>query len=250
MPKAKKISTNELIQIIQKYISSNPYIGKLKYADLVSYSKKIGYSNLIYQDFSRNLEIRQIFNEFNEKNSLLNANKLNPTGGFKKITLNIETIVDTYGNDKKTQKAILNIFKDSYNKAFERIQLVEEENTKLRNELNSMNILLNKTIEKNKFLKSQLKTSKEDLKEKKKINQEIRVMNLVEYLINKNCVSKLNKNDIVEVMKNIYYPNTLTSDLVNTSNLNDIIYNMNTVVDNDEDTETNNIIPLNPNFFD
>ena len=103
MAKPKKISTDELIQIIENYISSHPYVGKLKYSDLVLFSKEIGYTNLIYQDFSRNSEIKQIINEFNEKNTLLNANKLSSTDDFKKITLNVDTIVETYSNDKKTQ---------------------------------------------------------------------------------------------------------------------------------------------------
>lgn len=250
MGKARKISTDELIQIIQRYVSSNPYVGKLKYSDLVSYSKKIGYSNLIYQDFSRNLEIKQLINEFNEKNTLLNANKIDSTNGFKKITLNVDTIVETYANDKKTQKALLNIFKDSYGKAFDRIQFIEEENNKLKEEISSLRKSLNDSIALNKSLKSQLKSSKDDSKEKRKINQEIRIMNLVEYLINRDCVSKLGKNDIVEIMKNIYYPTTSTSDLLDISMLNDESNCMESLSEDEEKRETSNIIPLNPNFFD
>lgn len=251
MGKSKKISTDKLIQIIEKYIAATPYVGKLKYSDLVTFSKEIGYCNLIYQDFSRNPEIKQIVNEFNEKNTLLNINKFNSTEGLKKITLNVDTIVETYANDKKTQKALLNIFKDSYSKAFERIQLLEENNNKLLDELSTLNDTLNKIVIQNKSLKAEIKKSKEDAKEKRKINQEIRIMNLVEYLIKKDCVQKLTKDEIVEVMKNIYYPTTSTSDLLESSDFTDNIKFMNSdLTENNSDREVNNIVPLNANFFD
>lgn len=251
MAKPKKISTDELIQIIENYISSHPYVGKLKYSDLVIFSKDIGYTNLIYQDFSRNSEIKQIINEFNEKNTLLNANKLSSTDDFKKITLNIDTIVETYSNDKKTQKALLNIFKDSYNKAFEKIQSLEISNKELIEKLSTSNKTLNDLHEENKKLKAELKSNKEAEKEKKKITQEKRIMSLIEYLIGKNCAQPLSKEDIIEVMKNIYYPSTSASDLLDSHTLDESVIEFSeSLIKPDNTDEQSNVISLNPNFFD
>lgn len=245
MSNRRKISTEKLKEIIVDYIANNKYVAKLKYTELVKHSILMGYNNINSQDFIRNIEIKNIVDEFNQKNKMSDYLKKNKD--FKQlqyIKLDIESIIDNNTN-KVTQKALLNIYKDNYNRAFEELKRLNNENNELKNTIVSLTEEVKEIKKKNQAYKVEIESKKDEIKLQEKIDKEHRCLNAIEYLIDRNLAYKLTKEDIKELMKYLFK-----------DNYNDIIEIDNTNIDDsdeevvDENTFESNIVELKlPNIF-
>ncbi|MCI1585687.1 MAG: hypothetical protein LKH84_20735, partial [Clostridium beijerinckii] len=70
MARPRKLSEEELFNIIERYLIDNPYIVSLKFSELASYSQELGYNDVTYQDFSRNKEIKKFVDEFKKQKKM------------------------------------------------------------------------------------------------------------------------------------------------------------------------------------
>lgn len=205
----KKFETAELLEIIKKYIDDNQYITKLKYVDLVNYSKKfLGYEKIYSQDFMRNGEIKEIIKKFNSK--ILSAEN-NSSVNF--VDIDVNSIIDN--NDANMQKTILRLYKDNYNKAFKELNRLKEQEVFMLKEIKNKEKLIKELISENKIMKKEILQFKENSRYTEKVIKEKRAINSVEYLYKKGIITELNKKDLVDLLRNIFNLNVLDSDNLN-----------------------------------
>jgi hypothetical protein len=111
----RKVPSEELLTIVEKYLVENQYITILKYSDLAKYSKELGYAEITYQDFCRNKEIKAFIEEYNRQKKMTMYSKLN-SDKLDKLSFNVDDVVDKNIKNVKQLKVILKIFKNIYDK--------------------------------------------------------------------------------------------------------------------------------------
>lgn len=222
MVRPRKLQTEELLEVIHKYLTETPYLKKLAYSDLSGFANKLGYSNITYQDFSRNTKIQEFVYKYNEQKKLSDSYKIN-SKNLIKLDFNVDRVVDKNINDSRQLKAILKIYKDGYDKAFDSIIEVKNENKELKSENEELKNLL---IEKDRYIKeikkksnanladkdAEIKSLKARLKalsESEKIKREDRatqdMCELLKYVINEFKIPLKDKEDLVNLIKNFGY---------------------------------------------
>lgn len=193
----KKFETEELMKIIENYLTDNKYVIKLKYVDLVKYSKRNGDKNIFSQDFIRNNNVKEFIKNFNN-----NMVKMSEKREVEFVDIDVENILES--NDKVTQKAILHLYRENYRKAFEELKVIDKE----KNELIARSKDREKKIEdlwmENKELKQKMILMKKQNNDNNKNLKEIRAINGIEYLYEKNIIGQLSKKELQEVLINIF----------------------------------------------
>lgn len=194
----KKFDTDELVNIIQKYLDDNHHVTKLKYVDLVRYAKEIlGYEKIYSQDFMRNEGVKDVVEKFNS--DILN-NVSASKGNF--VDININSIIDN--NNANMQKTILRLFKENYNQAFKKLQELSKREGILLEKLEEKERIIKKILVENKELQYEISKIKKNEAYKEKIIKEERAIRGVQYLHNRGIVSELNKNEVLDLLRGIY----------------------------------------------
>ncbi|MDK0634428.1 hypothetical protein QTI80_03910 [Clostridium perfringens] len=254
MARPKKIETETLLEILNSYVDTNKYLTKLKYAQLVEHGIEMGFENLIYQDFSRNKKVRTIVETFNANNSIsayIQENR--ESADNTKINFIPSDIVRKYGNDKKHLESVLRVYEKSYNKAFEKIQILE---SKIESLLEKDRIQL-ETIKK---LRAKTANTKEELSKVKRANRiddelskQERLLNALKMLFDMTTVPLESKEDLFELLKNLGYKNTtdlFSLDVMNSEEEKEENKLVQTIVDKIEKNEKEkNSKIIVPNFM-
>lgn len=190
MARPRKYSDEELLEIIRIYMKDTPYLTNLKYADLVRYAKEeLNYNDIAYQDFSRNDTIKEFVNIQKERKNMSSYLKNHEDCIYEKLQFNVDQIVDKYINIPKQLKAVLKLFKESYDKSFE-IIIEQQESIKESNNIIS---------EQEKAIKN-LKEKNKNLREK---NNKLGEFNSTNYNLKKLKYMYLLLNDMI-VQSNFY----------------------------------------------
>lgn len=217
MARPRKLSDDELLKIIEKYIIDKPYIVSLRYTDLAKYSQEeFGIENVTYQDFSRNKKIQQVVELYKQQKEMTTYIKLN-SDKLEKLNFNVENIVEKYKNDSKQLKVILKVFKDGYDKAFNALKKYDDSDKKNRNIIKEQEKAIKELKDKNKELRAKVNQTIENRKQNKDTERLKWMYLLLKDMINqKNCGIETDE-DIIEILKNFGYSKD------DTANIEDIL---------------------------
>ncbi|ALB46991.1 hypothetical protein [Clostridium beijerinckii] len=216
MARPRKLSDDELLKIVEKYIIEKPYIVSLKYTDLAKYSQEeLGIENVTYQDFSRNKNVQRFVELHKKQKDMTTYIRLN-SDKLEKLNFNVENIVEKYKNDSKQLKVILKVFKEGYDKAFDTLIKYDDSDKKNRNIIKEQEKAIKELKDKNKELRAKLSQTIENSKQNKDTERLKWMYLLVKDMINKkNCRIEANE-DIIEILKNFGY---LKDDIANVENI-------------------------------
>lgn len=205
MARPRKISEEELFNILNKYIENNPYITTLKYADLVRYSKEeLGHENIEYQDFSRNKNIKEFIKIYKERKDMTSYIKLN-NDKLEKVDFNVDDVVDRYKSTPKQLKSILKVFKDVYDNAFSLLSKYEKSNSKNMEIIKEQENTISNLKEKNKELREQLVTQKQNNSESYRIEKLKWVYLGIKDIIDNTSYDIETKEEVLDILKNFGY---------------------------------------------
>lgn len=217
MARPRKLSDEELLKIVEKYIIEKPYIVSLKYTDLAKYSQEeLGIENITYQDFSRNKKIKEAVDIYKKQKDMTMYIKLN-SDKLEKLDFNVENIVEKYKNDPKQLKVILKVFKEGYDRAFDTIIEYDSCDKKNRDIIKEQEKAIKELKEKNKELRSELNKKAEVSKENKATEKLKWIYLLLNDMINQKNFRVETKDDIIEILKNFGYSKS------DTANIEDIL---------------------------
>lgn len=243
MARPRKYTTDTLLTIIERYLSDNEYITKLTYANLTEYAKGIGYEKIDWQDFGRNKEIKKFVEEYNKQKKLTMYSKLN-SDKLAKLDFNVEDIVDKNIKDTRQLKAILKVFKEGYDKAFNKIieneEIIKECKVKIEEQLE----VINQLKEKNKSLRLEIKEIRETNKSDKNIEKERYIYSLLKYIIDTKNVPINDEEDILNILKNLI--NLNTSDVMDEKEILEKEFKIENEIEQNT-KEEENIISINKN---
>lgn len=201
MSRKRKISTEELNNIITEYIYYNKYVPKIKYTELVEYAETIGY-NLHPNDFGRNEEIKNKIKQFNEMHKIPSVVDSSETYIFSEI--DVERIINLGKYNIENQRMLLNLYKDNHNKAYDEIirlsELVEGIIKENDEKTNQIKVLREKNKELTKTNEQQLSI----IKSEKLITIEERFMNYMKFLSDNDIFLNLNNEDIELMMRRLF----------------------------------------------
>lgn len=204
MARQKKMTDDMLLNIIKDYLDNNTHVTKIKYSDLVKHSDKMGYENVIYHDFTRNKKVKEFVDIFNEKHDISNYFKTE-NDDLKKVTFNVDSLVDKNSKDANKLKVLLKVYKKNYDNAFLKIDNLEAEKRTLAEKVKEQEEIIKKLKDDNKKLKNEIKVAKsDDIKESELIDKQF-VINGIQYLLEKGNVKITDKNDLTDVLKNLGY---------------------------------------------
>ncbi|WP_105176925.1 hypothetical protein [Clostridium cagae] len=194
----RKFSTEQLINVIKDYIETEDYITKLTYVALAKFAKETyGYSNIAYNDFMRNSEIKKVIKEFNEKRKIISDIKTSNTEKLTFVSFEVDEFVDRYKNNSKLQRVILHKFNDNYKRAFNQVRKSNEEVKKLEEEIKKINKIVNDLSQINIKLKkenNELKLNKSIIKKQEKVNRKIAMYT---ELLNKGLIIPLEGDELI-----------------------------------------------------
>ncbi len=170
MARPRKISSEKLIEIIDKYVEDKVYIRKLKYSDLVKYANEIGFEKISFQDFSRNTTVKEYVE---------NINKLRTTPGVDSVSdcniynhFDIEANFETFrGRERQLipyLKMVQQSYKDTYdrqNELYNELQKLHVENKRLLSVIFDKEQEIIQSKKKYKELYQKYNTSKSKVKE-------------------------------------------------------------------------------------
>ncbi|EJT6170773.1 hypothetical protein QTI99_06510 [Clostridium perfringens] len=216
MARPRKYSTDSLLLIVKDYLVENEYITKLTYADLEKYSKRIGYKDINWQDFGRNFEVKSFVKEYNKQKKITMYTKLNYEK-LTKLNFDVETIVEKNIKDKRQLKAILKIFKEGYDRAFEKIINNDEIITEYKMKIEEQNKTINKLNKQNKELKNKLKEFESCNKLNRNIERDKYMYSLLKYIIDNKNIPINTSEDVLNLLKNIV--SDKNSDVENSINI-------------------------------
>lgn len=164
MSKPAKYSTEELIDIIVSYQKNAVRRNKkLIFSDIAKYAKdNLKYKDIRYYHFSRNKEVNDMVNKYNEEIEKKSIVFIGEENTF--LSLNIEEFVKiNVGNEKKL-RLNMNLIQESFENLYNTKINLDENNKILKNELDEKNEKLLKYKEQNKKLKDELSILKEQNK--------------------------------------------------------------------------------------
>lgn len=216
MARPRKLSEEELFNIIERYLIDNPYIVSLKFSELASYSQELGYNDVTYQDFSRNKEIKKFVDEFKKQKKMTMYSKLN-NDKLEKLEFNVDDVVDKNIKDKKQLKVILKVFKMGYDKAFYKLQEISNNIKELKNKIIEQNNVIEELKEKNKLLRMQMKENEKRYSRNKKKEKEKWIYLTIKDLINETNFSIKSEEQIINIMKNLGYD--IKDDIIDMDNI-------------------------------
>ncbi|WP_308780436.1 hypothetical protein [uncultured Clostridium sp.] len=212
MARPRKISQDELMGIIEKYLIENPYITTLKYSDLANYSIELGYSKVTYQDFSRCDYIKKFVDEYKKQKEMTDYSK-ESTNKLEKLEFNVDSVVDKNIKDKKQLKVILKVFKIGYDKAFDKLIEYRDKAIEYYNKIREQEKYIEELKEKNRLLRRQIKENEERyIKNREKQKYKWIYLTIKDFI--ENCNTSIeSKEEIIDILKNFGY--TGENDIVN-----------------------------------
>ena len=218
MARPKKVNDDLLLEIIKKYLEDNIYITKLKFSDLVEHANNMGYTNIKYTDFYRSKSINEFIEKFNEQRT---KSSLRKTDGDELHYYNflVEDIVEKYHKDKVQLKAILNIFKESYDKTFKELSKLQSKIDKSQSENQELKNILKNANEKNKTLKIENDELKRKIRDNKKDEKSRCMLEGIKYLADTKNIVISDESDIMNIMKNFKNANAYESDVIDVEQL-------------------------------
>lgn len=164
MSKPAKYSTEELIDIIISYQKSAARRNKkLIFSDIAKYAKEeLKYKDIRYYHFSRNKEINDMVNKYNEEIEKKSIVFIGEENTF--LSLNIEEFVKmNIGNEKKL-RLNMSLIQESFENLYNAKIKLDEQNKILKNELDEKSENILKYKEKSKKLKEEVDILKEQNK--------------------------------------------------------------------------------------
>jgi len=247
MARPRKLSDEELLEIVEKYIIEKPYIVRLKYTDLAKYSQEeLKIEKITYQDFSRNKKVQQAVELYKKQKDMTTYIKVN-SDKLEKLDFNVDNLVEKYKNDLKQLKVILKVFKEGYDKAFDALIKYDYSDKKNRNIIKEQDKAIKELKEKNKELRAKLNKTIETRKENKDTERLKWMYLLVKDMINKKKCRIETNEDIIEILKNFGY---LKDDIANVENiLNNELKNLEDKIHLEENKTLleEKVIPINEN---
>ncbi|WP_236886736.1 hypothetical protein [Clostridium beijerinckii] len=213
MARPRKLSDDELLKIVEKYIIEKPYIVSLKYTDLAKYSQEeLGIENVTYQDFSRNKNVQRFVELHKKQKDMTTYIKLN-SDKLEKLNFNVENIVEKYKNDSKQLKVILKVFKEGYDKAFDTLIKYDDSDKKNRNIIKEQEKAIKELKDKNKELRAKLNQTIENSKQNKDTERLKWMYLLLKDMVNQRNFSIGTDEDIIEILKNFGYSKDDTANI-------------------------------------
>lgn len=213
MARPRKLTDENLMEVLEKYISETPYITTLKYTDLAKFANENGYENVTHQDFCRNKLVKSFVSEYKKQNKLTTYSNLK-LDKINKLSFNVEDIVQKYDRDKKQLINIFKVFQSNYYRAFDKIE-------ELSNELNSAKKKLKEQEKSIKSLQEQklaLRKEVNDIKDKYrtyKKEEKIRyIYATIKDLIAESNLTIKSEEDIIDLLKNYGVNRVKGEDLV------------------------------------
>jgi len=219
MARPRKISEEQLIEIIKKYIENTPYISTLKYADLAKYAEKeLGYKSITYQDFSRNKKTQEIIETYNDQKKISSYIRYN-SDKLEKLSFDVDSVVDKYSNDLRQLKVILKVFKDGYDRAFSELIKYGESDTQNKETIKVQEQVIKELKEKNTELRAKLNSKTGENQESFRMEKLKYMYILLNDMINESHYYIETKEEIIDILKNFGY----TSNDI--ANVEDILQN-------------------------
>lgn len=234
MARPKKFSTGELLSIVNKYLVENQYITKLKHSDLAKYSNELGYTEITYQDFCRNKEIKAFIDEYNRQKKMTMYSK-NNSDKLEKLNFNVDDVVDKNIKEVKQLKIILKIFKNIYDSGFDRIIKYEDIIKEYENKLKEQEKAIKDLKEKNTLLRNKLSDSEKLYHSSRNNDKEKWIFLTIQYLIKESNITIKSEDQIIEILKNIGYAKN--EELINEKDIIKSEFN-----NTDEDLQPQNIV--------
>lgn len=209
MARPRKYSDEVLLEIIREYMKNTRYLTTLKYSDIVKYAQdELGYKDITYQDFSRNNTAKEFIELQKERKKLspyIKNQKDGETYEYEKLSFNVDQLVDKYIHNPKQLKAVLKLFKESYDGSFNMVINRDESIKESANIIAEQKKAIEDLKEKNKQLREEIK----DLKEYNSTNYRFQKLKYM-YLLLNDMVDKSNfyietENEIMDILKNFGY---------------------------------------------
>lgn len=217
MARPKKITTEKLIEIIDQYVEDKVYIRKLKYSDLVKYANEIGYTELMFQDFSRNTEIKEYVENFNKVRTTPGIDCSSDCRVYNHF--DVETHFDTFRGRERQLIPYLKMVQQSYKETYDRQEQLYDELQKLHQENKMLlSVIQDKELEilKQRKKYKELNRNYNNLKSKIK-EANMGTINEYKYKCAKYFVEEIGykgKIDIEELLKNFESDNNYNSDIL------------------------------------
>jgi hypothetical protein len=206
----RKFSTEQLINVIRSYVDTEKYITKLTYISLAKFAKEsMDYTNIVYNDFMRNPEVKKVIHEFNEKRSLVCELKTSQSSELTFVSFEVDEFVDRYQKNIKLQRVLLHKFNENYKKAFNEVKRYSKEIKNMHGQIEELNNKLRRLSEINKVLRlenNELKHYKTINKKKEKSERKIEMYS---ELLRKGLISSLEGEDLINFI------NTLVGEKIN-----------------------------------
>lgn len=213
MARPRKVSDEQLQEIFTKYITDTPYITAIKYADLAKFAnEELRYTDITYQDFSRNKTMKEIVATYNEQNRLSTYIRKN-NDKVVKLEFNVDALVDKYKNDPKQLKVVLRAYKNGYDRGFEELTNYAKTDKENQEIIKQQERAIKDLNQKNKELRAQLKEQKEKNKNNYKIERIKWMYLLLKDMINQNNCYIESEEEAIDILKNFGYESSDTLDV-------------------------------------
>ncbi|WP_286910845.1 hypothetical protein [Clostridium sp. UBA1652] len=201
MARPRKLKDQDLVEILEKYMSETPYITTLKYTDLARFANENGYENVTHQDFCRNKLVKNFVSEFKKQNKLTTYSNLK-LDKINKLTFNVEDIVEKYDRDKKQLINIFKVFQSNYYRAFDKMEELSKELSSAKEKLKEQE----KSIKLLKEQKLKLRKEMDDIEDKyrtyKKEDKNRYIHATIKDLIAESNITIKSEEDIIDLLKN------------------------------------------------
>lgn len=213
MARPRKVSDEQLQEIFTKYITDTPYITAIKYADLAKFAnEELRYTDITYQDFSRNKTMKEIVATYNEQNRLSTYIRKN-NDKVVKLEFNVDALIDKYKNDPKQLKVVLRAYKNGYDRGFEELTNYAKTDKENQEIIKQQERVIKDLNQKNKELRAQLKEQKEKNKNNYKIERIKWMYLLLKDMINQNNCYIESEEEAIDILKNFGYESSDTLDV-------------------------------------
>lgn len=213
MARPRKVSDEQLQEILTKYITDTPYITAIKYADLAKFAnEELGCTDVTYQDFSRHKAMKEIIATYNEQNRLSTYIRKN-NDKVVKLEFNVDALVDKYKNNPKQLKVVLRAYKNGYDRGFEELANYAKTDKENQEIIKQQEQVIKDLNQKNKELRVQLKEEKEKNKNSHKVDRIKWMYLLLKDMINQNNCYIESEEEVVDILKNFGYKSSDTLDV-------------------------------------
>ncbi|MBN1054915.1 hypothetical protein DVW05_06065 [Clostridium botulinum] len=201
MARPRKLTDENLMEILEKYMSETPYITTLQYTDLARFANKNGYENVTHQDFCRNKLIKNFVSEYKKQNKLTTYSNLN-LDKINKLNFNVENIVDKYDKDKKQLINIFKVFQSNYYRAFDKIEELSSELNNTKKKLKEQEKSIKLLKEQKAVLRKEVEYIKDKYRAYKKEEKVKYIYATIKDLMEQCNLNIQSEEDVIDLLKN------------------------------------------------